>query len=102
MSFILIYITNPSLKEAKKIAHHLIGKELIACANIHGIDSIYPWKGKIVDQKEYVLIAKTTNKNFNKIKSEVEKIHAYSIPCIIKIPVNSNKKYEKWLKDVIQ
>ncbi|HDH07427.1 MAG TPA: divalent-cation tolerance protein CutA [Candidatus Moranbacteria bacterium] len=97
-NLIFIYITNPSKKEAKKIAKHLLGKKLIACANIFSVDSLYHWKNKIADEREHILIAKTLSKNFEKIKKEVEKIHSYSIPCITKIPVESNNKYFKWIK----
>jgi len=102
MNFIFVYITNPTKKEAKKIAKHLLEKRLIACANIFPINSLYWWKGKIVDDNEFVLIAKTSNANFEKVKKEVEKIHSYKTPCIIKIPVSSNKKYLDWLKKEIK
>ena len=99
----LIYITNPTKREAKKIAKYLIEKKLIACANIFGpVNSIYHWKGKIVDEKEFVLIAKTTDTKFAKIKKEVEKIHPYTIPCIIKIPAASNEKYFTLLKSELK
>ena len=98
MDFIFIYITNPTRNEARKIAKHLLSKKLIACANIFPIDSLYRCKGKIADEKEFVLIAKTKKENFNKVKREVEKIHPYDIPCIVKIPVSSNEKYYHWLE----
>ena len=100
MSFIFIYITNPTKKEAKRIARYLLSKKLIACANILPIDSLYRRKYKIVEEKEVVLIAKTKTDNFNKVKREVEKIHPYNLPCIVKISVSSNEKYYKWLKEI--
>lgn len=102
MNFIFVYITNPTKKGAKKIARYLLRKKLIACANIFPISSLYRWEGKIIDENEFVLIAKTTKTNFEKVKKEVEKIHSYKIPCIIKIPVSSNKKYFDWLKKEIK
>ena len=98
MNFIFIYITNPTKAEARRVAKHLLKKKLIACANIFPVESFYWWKGKITNENEYVLIAKTTKNKFEKVKREVEKIHSYTIPCIIKIPVSSNEKYFKWLK----
>lgn len=94
---VFIYITNPNEQEARRIAKHLLEKRLIACANISPINSLYWWEGEITDDKEFVLIAKTSETNYDKVKDEVEKIHSYDIPCIIKIPVNSNKKYFDWL-----
>lgn len=101
--FIFIYITNPSKEEAKKIARHLLDKRLIACANIFGgVDSLYHWKDKIAEEKECILIAKTIEANYEKVKSQIEKIHPYDIPCIVRIPVSSNKSYFDWLKSEIK
>ncbi|RJQ17605.1 divalent-cation tolerance protein CutA [Candidatus Woesearchaeota archaeon] len=94
-----IYITAASKEEAKKIAGHLLKKKLIGCANIYeNVTSLYPWKGKVAEEKECVLIAKTVASNYEKVKKEVEKIHSYTTPCIIKIDVDANKKYADWLK----
>ncbi len=101
-NFVFIYITNPSQEKATEIAKHLLEKRLIACANIFPISSLYWWEDKIADESEFVLIAKTTDENFEKVKREVEKIHPYSIPCIVKIPVSSNEKYFEWLKGEIK
>ena len=96
--FIFVYITNPTKQEARKIAKYLLKKKLIACANIYGpTDSLYPSRGKLADEKEYILIAKTATRNYDKVRGEVERIHSYAIPCIVKIPVSSNKKYFEWL-----
>lgn len=101
MGFIFVYITNPNKKVARRIAKYLLNNKLIACANIFPIDSLYRWQGKMADEKEFVLIAKTKKENFEKVVREVEKIHPYDIPCIVKIPVSSNKKYYQWLHEVV-
>ena len=101
MDFIFVYITNPDRKTAEKISKSLISRKLIACANIFPIISLYRWKNKLVKEKEFVLIAKTAKNKFEKVKKEVEKLHPYSIPCIVKIPVSSNKKYFNWLEKEI-
>ena len=101
-NLILLYITNPSKEQAKKIVKHLLEKKLIACANIFPIESLYWWEGKIAEENEFVAIVKTTEKNFEKVKNEVEKLHPYTIPCIIKIPVRSNEKFFNWLKSEVK
>ena len=101
-NFIFIYITNPTKTEAKNIARHLLNKKLIACANIYsGVKSLYRWQGRIAEETEFVLILKTIDKNFGAVKKEVEKIHSYKIPCIVKIPASSNKKYFDWLRSQV-
>lgn len=82
------------------MALHLLKKRLIGCANISGpIESLYHWKGGIAKEKEFVLLAKTTANKFDAVCKEVEEIHPYMTPCVIKIPVSSNKKYFDWLKN---
>lgn len=95
----LVYITCKDEKEAKNISLHLLKKRLIACANIFPIKSLYRWQGKIVDDSESVIIAKTNNKNFKKVESEVKRLHSYGIPCILKINARANKAYEDWANE---
>lgn len=92
----LAYIICKDAVEAEKISSHLLKKRLIACANIFPIRSMYRWKKKIVNEAENVIIAKTSEKNFDKVASEVKKIHSYKIPCILKIDSKANKEYWKW------
>lgn len=98
MEIIFVYITNPTQAWARKIAAHLIDKKLIACANMFPIESVYRGKGKMVQEKEWVMIGKTTDGNYAGTKREVEKIHPYEVPCVIKIPVQANTAYAAWLK----
>ena len=99
---IYIYITNPDIKVARRVANLLLDKKLIACANIFsGVESIYPWKGKRVKEKEVVLVAKTTTEKYGTVKKLVEKNHPYAIPCIVKISVEANAGYAKWLRECL-
>jgi periplasmic divalent cation tolerance protein len=103
MGFVFVYITNPDRKVARKVSRHLLKKKLIACANIYSaVESKYWWKGKIERTKEVIVIAKTLNKNYNKIVKEVRKVHTYKVPCITKISVSANKDYEAWMRKVIK
>jgi len=98
----LIYITCKDEEEAVKISKHLLEKRLIACSNMHPIRSMYWWQDKIQDAKEVVIIAKTKNKNYEKIKTEVSNIHSYDIPCILKIDAQANEKYDKWVNEEVK
>lgn len=57
---------------------------------------MYWWEGKIVNDNEHVIIAKTNEKNFKKLENEARKLHSYQIPCILKINANANKDYDEW------
>jgi len=99
MGVVFVYITNPDSRTANKVARHLLKKRLAACAHIFPISSTYWWKGRIVKEKEFVLIAKTRKELYGKMKKEVEKIHPYKIPCVAMIPVSANEKFARWLAD---
>jgi|TARA_Y100000310_G_scaffold284075_1_gene306542 periplasmic divalent cation tolerance protein len=99
---ILIYITCKDEQEAVKISKHLLNKKLIACSNIHPVRSMYWWNKKIADEKETVIIAKTLEKNYRKIKQEVQKLHSYDIPCILKINAEANETYDKWVNEEVK
>lgn len=101
MNMVLMYITNPSREEARKISKKLLEEKLIACANIFPVDSMYRWEGKIAEEPEFVLIAKTTEENFRKAKVLVGNIHPYDVPCILKIPAEANESYLKWAQGVV-
>ncbi len=98
----LIYITCKDEKEAIKISKHLLNKRLIACSNIHKIRSLYRWQGKIQDDKEFVILAKTKEKNYKAIKEEVSKLHSDKVPCILKINAEANESYEKWVNKEVK
>lgn len=97
MEFIIIYITYPDIKTAKRIVASLMESRLIACGNFFPIKNTYWWKGKIVNSKEVVSIVKTKKNNWKKLKSAVIKLHPYETPCIMKIDIKANDDYESWI-----
>ena len=99
MSFIIIYVTNENLTEAEKITNRLLEKKLIACGNHMPIKSAYWWQGKIENEDEYVTLLKTRKENWESVRDEIEKIHTYDTPCIIKIEVEANASYEQWINN---
>lgn len=99
--YIVVFITVPSPEEGEKIAKALVEKRLAACVNIiHGLRSIYRWEGKICDDKELLLIAKTTKGLFKELEHEVKSLHSYNIPEIIALPiVNGSRDYLDWIDE---
>jgi periplasmic divalent cation tolerance protein len=93
----MIYIPCKNKQEARKVGDALLAKRLIACTNMFPIESQYRWKGKMVHDKETVLLAKTTNAKAKAVEAEVLKMHSYKIPCIERIRTTSNSAYLKWV-----
>ena len=96
---VFAYITCKNKTEAKKIGRILLREKLTACVNIfNDMESMYWWNGKIQNDKEVVLIAKTTKKLFPKLSKKVKSVHSYSVPCILQLEVkDGNKVYVNWL-----
>ncbi|HUY12336.1 MAG TPA: divalent-cation tolerance protein CutA [Terriglobia bacterium] len=101
---IVVFITARNMLESKKIARHLVQAELAACVNIiHPIRSIYRWQGKIEDDRECLLIAKSTRGLFREIEAEVKKVHSYKTPEILCLPVvDGSADYLGWIDDSVK
>ena len=97
--FIVIYVTYPSEAEATSLCTQLLEQELIACANIHPVQSMYRWEGKIDNDKEWVSILKSTEKNWKKLKETIIQLHSYDTPCITRWSAKANEKYAIWVNE---
>lgn len=102
MNELVVFITASSEDEAAKIARALVESRLAGCVNIiKDIRSIYSWQGKIEDDKEFLMIAKTQKHLFNALMKKVKELHSYSVPEIIAMPIiEGSEDYLKWLKEV--
>jgi periplasmic divalent cation tolerance protein len=97
---IIVFITAPSKEIGKEIASALVEGKLAACVNILGpINSIYTWEGKICDDEEVLLIAKSRSGLFEKqLIPAVSAIHPYKVPEIIALPVTMGlQSYLDWV-----
>ena len=95
-----VYITTADMQEAFKIGETLVKERLAACVNIFdGMKSIYHWEGKICNDSEAVLIAKTDKKLIERLSNRVKELHSYSCPCIVVLPViDGNEQYLSWIR----
>jgi periplasmic divalent cation tolerance protein len=94
---ILVYITCESESEAERISEHLLSKRLVACVNMFPIKSMFWWGGAIKSEEEVVVIAKTLEGRFDEVRGEIERIHSYEIPCILKMGVEASKEFREWV-----
>lgn len=103
MSYIVVLITTSSFEEAKKIANHLIENKLAACVNIvEKVNSTFFWKGNIENYDESLMVIKTKKDLFGKLKEEVKKLHSYTVPEIIALPiVDGSEDYLNWIEDTV-
>ena len=98
---IVVLVTCGSEEEALKIAKTLVEGRLGACVNlVSPIRSIYRWEGKILDEKEWLLVIKTQKQWFEEVEEKVKSLHSYSVPEIISLPiVEGSSSYLQWIKE---
>lgn len=97
----VVLITVPTEEKAKEIARTLVEERLAACVNIvPGLTSIYRWEGKVVEDRELLLIVKTTTFRFPLLKERVQALHPYTVPEIIALPIaEGHRDYLNWLRE---
>lgn len=99
-SVVMVYVTMPTEEKAQEIVRSLLEKNLIACATLIPGKSMYRWDNTIQCGYEVVVFFKTMEACFLDFKKELEKLHPYQIPCILKIEsVTSNDSYKKWVSE---
>jgi len=102
---ILVLVTCGSRKEARKIAHALVGQRLAACVSEIGVPvaSTYRWKGKVESAKEFLLLIKTTKKRFEAVRDAVRKLHSYEVPEVIALPIAAGlRAYLNWIAESVK
>ncbi len=99
-----IYMTAGSKDEAQKIGSELVISKLAACVNIlENMNSIYMWQGKIQNDSEVVMIAKTTEARVPELVEKVKSLHSYDCPCIVSLPVSGgHQDFLDWIQKEVK
>jgi periplasmic divalent cation tolerance protein len=97
----IIYITAGNMDEARTIGKDLVSNRLAACVNIiDNINSMYWWEGKIQDEREVIIIAKSRESLVPNLIERVKSLHSYSCPCVVSLPIlDGNKAFLAWIVD---
>ena len=98
---IVVYVTVESPEEGQRLADVLVEERLAACVNRVGpVQSTYRWEGRVERGEEQLLIIKSRDELFDRLKKRVEELHSYSVPEIIALPViKGNDRYLHWLEE---
>lgn len=96
---VLIKTATDSEENAKRIVKALIEPKLCACCQVYQVDSTYWWEGEIVNQKEWVVEARTNTNMLNSVFEKIMEIHTYELPEILAIAVAAEDQYTTWAKE---
>jgi periplasmic divalent cation tolerance protein len=96
---IVVLNTCSSTEEAQRIARGLVEKRLAACVSVlPAVRSIYRWKDAIEEEDEVLLVIKSSRALFDRLRSEIVRLHSYEVPEIIAVPiVDGSEAYLTWL-----
>ena len=103
-SKLLVVLTSlPNLEVATGLARSLVEKHLAACVQLtEGIQSIYRWEGKVCEEHEVLLSAKTTESKWPEISAFIQSAHPYDLPEILAFsPEQYEKQYGKWVQSEV-
>jgi periplasmic divalent cation tolerance protein len=101
MDIRFVYITAGNRDEATAIGRGLVSARIATCANIiYPVHSIYWWEGKVQEESEVIIVAKTREDLVDDLIKKVKSMHSYECPCIVTLPILEG--YGPFLEWVLQ
>ncbi len=96
---LMIYVPCPSRDLALKMGRTLIEERLVACVQVLGeVSSLYHWEGRIQEDTECLLLAKTDSATWPRAQSRIQELHPYDVPCIAAYAAQDvNESYKAWV-----
>ena len=102
-NYLLAISTLGNEADAANLAKGLVEARLVACANvIPNIRSFYHWEGKLCDEREWLVLMKTTAEKVADLKRELPALHPYDTPELIILPItDGSDSYLDWLANTL-
>jgi periplasmic divalent cation tolerance protein len=97
----VVMVTVAGEAQGVAIARALVAERLAACVNLVGpIRSIYRWRDAIEDEREYLLLIKTTARAYRRLERRVREMHSYEVPEVMALrPSEASGAYVDWIFD---
>ncbi len=101
--YVVVLITTP-VDRGEEIARFIVENKLGACVNVATeVRSLYWWKGNIEEDREALLIVKTSAERFGELLRRVKEVHPYTVPEIVALPiVAGNPDYLRWIEESLE
>jgi periplasmic divalent cation tolerance protein len=102
--FVLVLVTAPELKTARRLARSALKRRLIACANlILRVESHYWWREKLETSAEVLMLLKTTTRRLTALEKLVVAEHPYDTPEFIVLGLQQgNRRYLDWWRTCVR
>jgi periplasmic divalent cation tolerance protein len=95
----VVLMTAPDAEVGARLARALVEERLAACVNVvPGVRSIYRWEGRIQDDAEVLLIAKTRADRCDELAARVRALHPYALPEVLALAASDGSlEYLAWV-----
>lgn len=98
MKLVVVLTTVGAGFDAAALAKSLVEQRLAACVNIlPGVESIYRWKNAIEDDREQLLVIKTTEERVDALREALFAVHPYEVPEFVVLAAEAGGAYAEWL-----
>ena len=97
---LIVVVTSVGTEEqALDIAHALVRNHRAACVNIvPNVHSIYRWKGRVCDDGEFLLLIKSTAREFDSVRETIQKLNTYELPEVLAYRVDeASPAFASWI-----
>lgn len=96
MDILVVETCIDNSENAQTLSQTLVREQLIACAQIQPIKSLYYWKGKLTTDNEHRIVMKSIIENSERLQQRIIELHSYELPEIIIHQVKTTESYGKW------
>jgi len=97
----VVLVTAPDEETARAIAVAVVAERLAACVNlVPAVRSIYRWEGRVEEEAEVLLVAKTAESTLAALTERVRALHPYDLPEVLALPaVGGSDAYLRWVSE---
>ena len=97
---LLVVTSLPNMEAATALAKSLVESRMAACVQLsEGVYSVYRWEGKVCEEQEVLLSAKTVSHRWQEICSFIKESHPYDLPEIMAFsPAQYDQQYGEWVQ----
>ncbi len=102
-SYLLVFCTCPDEATAERLAVSLVGERLAACATrLPGATSVYTWEGEVHQDREVLLLLKTTGARLATLSARIGALHPYEVPEVVAVDIAAgSERYLDWLGQTV-
>jgi periplasmic divalent cation tolerance protein len=100
---LLVLTTCGSETDAAALARLLVDRRLAACVNAIGnVASTYRWEGRVLADRETLLIIKTTKARLRELEQTIRAESTYELPELVAVDVQTGSSaYLAWLTESV-